>query len=439
MRSSPLPAPATDTAPARPSRRNLLRTAGVAGLASAVPAFSGADLASADTGTVGPLSLPPATGEITPLHLHVPEALLKDLRQRLAHVRLPERETVADNSQGVQLDRLTGLLEYWRTRYDWRRLERRINALGQYRTLIDGLGIHFLHVRSRHADATPLILTHGWPGSFVEFLKAIGPLTDPTAHGGTAQDAFHVVIPSVPGFGFSDRPAGTGWTTARIAAAWAELMERLGYRHYIAQGGDWGGGITTQLGKLRPKGLIGVELNFPEYTFSPPVSDDPTAAEKTALAQIQTFSTQYSGYFQEQSTRPQTLGYALADSPSGQAAWIYEKFLDWTDNTGRPQGVLSRDDMLDNITLYWLTDTAASSARLYWQNYGASGLTRLDLPVGLSVFPHELVRGPKIWAERAYSDLVYFNDRIPYGGHFAAFEQPLLFAQEVRNFARIVK
>ncbi|CAM5630221.1 MULTISPECIES: epoxide hydrolase family protein [Streptomyces] len=433
----PVPVPGPDSS--QPSRRAMLRTATIAGLATAVPVALGTDFASADPGVPGPLVLPPATEEITRLNLHVPEAHLRDLRQRLAGVRLPERETVADNSQGVQLAKLTGLLEYWRTRYDWRRLERRINALGQYRTLIDGLGIHFLHVRSRHADATPLILTHGWPGSFVEFLKAIGPLTDPTAYGGTAQDAFHVVIPSVPGFGFSDRPTSTGWTTARIAAAWAELMERLGYRHYIAQGGDWGGGITTQLGKLRPKGLIGVELNFPEYTFSPPVSDDPTAAEKTALAQIQTFSTQYSGYFQEQSTRPQTIGYALADSPAGQAAWIYEKFLDWTDNTGRPEGVLSRDDMLDNITLYWLTDTAASSARLYWQNYGASGLTRLDLPVGLSVFPHELVRGPKIWAERAYSDLVYFNDRIPYGGHFAAFEQPLLFTQEVRNFARIVK
>lgn len=431
--------PVADEASFRPSRRNLLRTATVAGLAAAVPAALGTEFASAAEGTVGPLSLPKATSRITPLNLHVPEALLKDLRQRLAHVRLPDRETVADNSQGVQLAKLTSLLRYWRTQYDWRRFERQINALGQYRTQIDGLGIHFLHVRSRHADATPIILTHGWPGSFVEFVKAIGPLTDPTAHGGSARDAFHVVVPSVPGFGFSDRPSGTGWTTARIAAAWATLMERLGYTHYIAQGGDWGGGITTQLGKLRPKGLLGVELNFPEYTFSPPVTDTTTEAERAALAQIQTFSSQLSGYFQEQSTRPQTIGYALADSPSGQAAWIFEKFLDWTDNTGSPGGVLSLDDMLDNITLYWLTDTAASSARLYWQNYGASELTKLDLPVGLSVFPHELVRSPKIWAERAYSNLVYFNDQIPYGGHFAAFEQPSLFAEEVRKFARLVR
>ncbi|MFF7048644.1 epoxide hydrolase family protein [Streptomyces griseorubiginosus] len=439
MHSFRHPEASADTAAFQPSRRNLLRTATVAGLATAMPAVLGTDLASADDGELSSLSLPRATEEITRLHLRVPEAHLEDLRRRLARVRLPERETVPDASQGVQLDKLSSLLRYWSTQYDWRRLERRINAFGQYRTRIDGLGIHFLHVRSRHADATPLILTHGWPGSFVEFLKAIGPLTDPTAYGGTAQDAFHVVIPSLPGFGLSDRPTSTGWTTARIAAAWAELMERLGYTHYIAQGGDWGGGVTTQLGKLRPKGLLGVELNFPEYTFAPPVSANPTADERRALAEIQTFSAQYSGYFQEQSTRPQTIGYALADSPSGQAAWIFEKFLDWTDNTGRPQGVLTRDEMLDNITLYWLTDTAASSARLYWQNYGASGLTTLDLPVGLSVFPHELVRSPKVWAERAYSNLVYFNDRIPAGGHFAAFEQPLLFAQEVRKFARLIK
>ncbi|MFD6533830.1 epoxide hydrolase family protein [Streptomyces sp. NPDC060184] len=441
MRTSHQPGPATGAVPFQPSRRTLLRNATVAGLAT-VPAVMGANLAFAGTdggvGAVGPLRLPEATEQITPLHVDVPEALLRDLRHRLASVRLPERETVDDSSQGVQLAAQKSLLQYWRTQYDWRRFERRINALGQYRTRIDGLGIHFLHVRSRHADATPLILTHGWPGSFVEFLKAIGPLTDPTAHGGTARDAFHVVIPSQPGFGFSDRPGATGWTTARTAEAWATLMERLGYTRYVAQGGDWGGGVTTQLGKLRPRGLIGVHLNFPEYAFSPPVTGTVTAAEQAALDQIQTFSTQYSGYFQEQTTRPQTIGYALADSPSGQASWIYEKFLDWTDNTGRPQGVLSTDEILDNITLYWLTDTAASSARIYWQNSGG-GLTTLDLPVGLSVFPHELVRSPRVWAQRAYRDLVYFNDQVPYGGHFAAFEQPQLFAEEVRKFTRLVK
>ncbi|MFF0724379.1 epoxide hydrolase family protein [Streptomyces sp. NPDC004134] len=441
MRSPHHPGPVPEEPSFSPSRRSLLRTATIAGLATTGPAVLGTDIASAATsaGAVGPLNLPKATSRITPLDLRVPEALLTDLRQRLARVRLPEQEPVTDNSQGVQLAKLTGLLQYWRTQYDWRRFERQINALGQYRTQIDGLGIHFLHVRSRHTNATPLILTHGWPGSFVEFVKTIGPLTDPTAHGGSPQDAFHVVLPSLPGFGFSDRPDTTGWTNARIAAAWATLMERLGYTRYIAQGGDWGGSVTTQLGKLRPKGLLGVQLNFPEYTFSPPVTDTTTPAEQTALAQIQTFFSQLSGYSLEQSTRPQTIGYALADSPSGQAAWIYEKLLDWTDNTGRPEGVLSLNDMLDNITLYWLTGTAASSARLYWENYGASELTTLDLPVGLSVFPHELVRSPKIWAERAYSNLVYYNDQIPYGGHFAAFEQPGLFTREVRKFARLVK
>ncbi|MFK0171034.1 epoxide hydrolase family protein [Streptomyces sp. NPDC090306] len=439
MRSLFRPEVPGDNAEFRPSRRNLLRTAAFTGLATAVPAALGAEPAYARDGALSPFTLPQATERVTRLRVSVPDAHLKDLRQRLAGVRLPDPETVSDASQGVQLDRLTSLLTYWRTGYDWRRFEKQVNDLGQYRTRIDGLGIHFLHVRSRHANATPVILTHGWPGSFVEFLKAIGPLTDPTAHGGSSQDAFHVVVPSLPGFGFSDRPRETGWTTARIAAAWAELMKRLGYTRYVAQGGDWGGGVTTELGKLRPEGLLGVELNFPEYTFSPPVSANPTAEEQKALAEIQTFSSQYSGYFQEQSTRPQTIGYALADSPSGQAAWIYEKFLDWTDNTGAPGGVLTRDEMLDNISLYWFTDTAASSARLYWQNYGTSELTTLDLPVGLSVYPHELVRSPKVWAERAYKDLVYFNDQIPAGGHFAAFEQPQIFAQELRKFARLVR
>ncbi|MFF7331943.1 alpha/beta fold hydrolase [Streptomyces sp. NPDC008150] len=439
MRSLFRPEVPGDNAEFRPSRRNLLRTAAFTGLATAVPAALGAEPVYARDGALSPFTLPQATERVTRLRVSVPEAHLKDLRQRLAGVRLPDPETVSDASQGVQLDRLTSLLTYWRTGYDWRRFEKQVNDLGQYRTRIDGLGIHFLHVRSRHANATPVILTHGWPGSFVEFLKAIGPLTDPTAHGGSSQDAFHVVVPSLPGFGFSDRPRETGWTTARIAAAWAELMKRLGYTRYVAQGGDWGGGVTTELGKLRPEGLLGVELNFPEYTFSPPVSANPTAEEQKALAEIQTFSSQYSGYFQEQSTRPQTIGYALADSPSGQAAWIYEKFLDWTDNTGAPGGVLTRDEMLDNISLYWFTDTAASSARLYWQNYGTSELTTLDLPVGLSVYPHELVRSPKVWAERAYKDLVYFNDQIPAGGHFAAFEQPEIFAQELRKFARLVR
>jgi len=415
------------------NRRNLLRTAAAAGAlaATGVPAVATADELS---------FVPPATEQITPFRVHVPDSALRDLRSRLVNVRLPERETVGDVSQGVPLDRLRALLRHWATGYDWRRLESRLNSLGQYRTRIDGIGIHFLHVRSRHPDATPILLNHGWPGSFVEFLKSVDPLTDPTAYGGTEQDAFHVVIPSMPGYGFSDKPATTGWTPARIAGAYGVLMRRLGYRRYLAQGGDWGGGVTTQMGKQRPAGLVGIHLNFPEYLFAPPVSAEPTPAEQAALEEFQTFQHWYAGYFDEQSTRPQTIGYALADSPSGQAAWIYEKFVDWTDTDKQPERVLSTDDMLDDITLYWLTNTAASSARLYWEYYSNPvGLTTVDLPVGVSVFPGELVRTPRIWAERAYHDLRYFNDTIPAGGHFAAFEQPRLFTEELRRFARTVR
>jgi pimeloyl-ACP methyl ester carboxylesterase len=385
--------------------------------------------------------LPAATEKVTRLTVHVPESSLADLRFRLSRTRLPERELVHDWSQGAPLDRMTELLNHWRRRYDWRPVERELNRLGQFRTQIDGLGIHLLHIRSRHANATPLLLTHGWPGSVIEFLGAVGPLTDPTAHGGTAADAFHLVIPSIPGFGFSDKPTGTGWNSVRIAKAWSVLMNRLGYRRYLAQGGDWGGGITTQLGKLKPEGLAGVHLNFPEYLFAPPLAGDPTPAERAALAQVNEFFTNGSGYHREQSTRPQTIGYALSDSPSGQAAWIYEKFGAWTDSSRNPEAVLGINRILDAISLYWLTDTAASSARLYWEGFSAqpAPLTVLDLPVGISVFPKEIVRTPRIWAERAYRDLVYFNDRIPAGGHFAAFEQPQLFAEELRAFARKVR
>jgi pimeloyl-ACP methyl ester carboxylesterase len=275
----------------------------------------------------------------------------------------------------------------------------------------------------------------------VEFLKAIGPLTDPLAHGGRAEDAFHVVIPSLPGFGFSDKPTKNGWGLPRTAAAWDVLMKRLGYGRYIAQGGDWGGVVTTQLGKLRPAGLLGVHVNFPEFIFNPPLTGgDPSPEEKQALDQLQTFSDWESGYNKEQSTRPQTVGYGLSDSPVGQAAWIYEKFGAWTDSDHEPEKALTRDEMLDNITLYWLTNSAASSARIYWEyNAAKAPLTELDLPVGVSVFPREGVRVPRIWAERAYHDLVYFNDRIPAGGHFAAFEQPELFTEEVRRFARKIR
>jgi pimeloyl-ACP methyl ester carboxylesterase len=423
------------------TRRGVLRGAAAASVIAAPSAWLGARPSIAAAATRSQLVLPPATEHLTPFELHVPESAIRDLRNRLAGARLPDKETVSDWSQGAPSDRVRDLLLYWATEHDWRRLERRLNTLGQYRTAIDGLGIHFLHVRSRHADALPLILTHGWPGSIVEFLKVIGPLTDPTAHGGEPEDAFHVVIPSLPGFGLSDKAVGPGWGLPRIAAAWDVLMKRLGYTEYIAQGGDWGGAVSTRLGKLRPPGLLGIHVNFPEFVFTPPLTGDPlTPEEQVALGQLQAFAEFGSGYLKEQSTAPQTIGYGLADSPSGQAAWIYEKFGAWTDTNFHPERELTNDEMLDDISLYWFTNTGASSARLYWE-YAVehASLIKLDLPAGISVFPGEGVRVPRIWAERAYSDLVYFNDQIAAGGHFAAFEQPQLFTEEVRKFARAIR
>jgi pimeloyl-ACP methyl ester carboxylesterase len=376
--------------------------------------------------------VPPATDVVTPFRLRVPESALVDLRRRLAATRWPERETVGDGTQGVQLQRVRDLAQHWLHRYDWRRVEARLNGFGQYRTLLDGLGIHFLHVRSRHANAMPLLLTHGWPGSVIEFLDVLGPLTDPTAFGGRADDAFHVVVPSLPGFGFSDKPTAPGWNTARIARAWAQLMVRLGYEHYLAQGGDWGSFITTELAAVTPPQLKGIHVNY-YASFAPPVIGEPTPEEQVALAQFQKFSTDGFGYYAEQSTRPQQVGYGLTDSPTGQAAWIYEKFTEWTD----PTGVLSPDRVLDNIMLYWLPATAASSARLYWENTAAT--PELAVPVGFSAFPREIVTMPKVWAERVYQqNLIYFN-KTARGGHFAAFEEPAIFTDEMRKFARLLR
>ncbi|MEU7153965.1 epoxide hydrolase family protein [Streptomyces sp. NPDC045470] len=379
--------------------------------------------------------LPAPEGDsVARFSIQVADSALADLTDRIRRTRWADPETVSDDSQGVPLGQLRALLEYWADGYDWRKLEAWLNELGQFRTTIDGLGLHFMQVRSPHPDATPLLLLHGWPGSLLEFVKAIGPLTDPTSHGGSAADAFHVVIPSMPGYGFSDRPTGTGWDPDRIARAYHVLMKRLDFETYLAQGGDWGGVVATRLGKLRPAGLRGVHLNFPEYLAAPPAGAEPTPEEQAALVQGGRFFQQHGGYHVLQRTKPQTIGYALADSPAGQAAWIYEKFLAWAD-----LDVLSTDEILDHISLYWLTGTAASSARLYWE-YAQQplGLTELDLPVGVSVFPRELTRTPRIWAERAYHDLRYFNDDIAAGGHFAALEQPQLFAEEVRKFARTV-
>jgi pimeloyl-ACP methyl ester carboxylesterase len=364
--------------------------------------------------------------------LHVTDAALDLLRRKLEVTRLPEAETVDDWSQGVPLAELTELLTYWRTDYQWRDVEAELNAVGHYRARIDGLGIHFLHIRSPHSDALPVLLTHGWPGSILEFQNTIAPLTDPTAHGGGPRDAFHVVIPSLPGYGLSDKPTAPGWGLARIARAWHTLMTRLGYDRYVAQGGDLGAGVTTALGNQRPTGLLAVHLNLPILFAPPPTGYTNTPAEDAALEQLAAHRRSGSAYALLQSTRPQTLGYGLADSPAGQAAWIYEKIATWTDSGTRPQDVLSRRAILDNITLYWLTNTAASSARLYYESFNTEFVTTpLELPVAVSIFPKELYRAPKVWAERVYQNLHYWNE-LPVGGHFAAWEQPAIFVNELR-------
>lgn len=377
------------------------------------------------------VDLPPANEAVSAFSVAIASDAIKDLRRRLAMTRWPEQETVNDWSQGVPLARARALIDYWRDGYDMARLERRLNAFPQFRTSVDGLGIHFLHVRSKHTNALPIILTHGWPGSVIEFLEVIGPLTDPEAHGGRAEDAFHVVIPSLPGYGFSDKPRQAGWNVPRIATAWSTLMKRLDYGRWVAQGGDWGAHVTTWLGKQQPEGLAAIHLNLPTLS-PPPLEGEPNAEEKAAIAQLKAFGSTMSGYGSIQRTRPQTLGYGLVDSPAGQAAWIYEKFAEWTDSNRNPESVLSRDAMLDNIMLYWLTATAASAARLYAESSGEH-ISRqvLDIPVGVSQFPGEIYLPPRIWGERTYSKLFYWN-RVPRGGHFAAFEQPVLFTAELR-------
>lgn len=408
-----------------PTRRMFL------GAVAAISAFATVGAAAAAT-LPGSIEMPAATVSVAPFKVTIPATAIDDLHGRLRAARLPEKETVADWSQGAPLKSVDALLKYWRDSYDMRRLEKRLNAYPQFRTQIDGLGIHFIHVRSKHANARPVILTHGWPGSVVEFLNIIGPLTDPTAHGGKAEDAFHIVIPSLPGYGFSDKPKETGWGLPRIARAWAELMQRLGYAEYYAQGGDWGAGVTTWMAKQHVAGLKGIHLNLP-LLFPPPVEGTPDAAEQASIAQLVAFATHGSGYAKIQSTRPQTIGYALADSPVGQAAWIYEKFGEWTDSDHHPEKELGYDQMLDDIMLYWLTDTAASSARLYAESFDTDfSPQKLDIPVAVSVFPAELYRPLRKWGERMYSKLTYWNEASR-GGHFAAFEEPEIFTEELRK------
>jgi pimeloyl-ACP methyl ester carboxylesterase len=378
--------------------------------------------------------------EITPFTYHAPQSALDDLKQRLAQTRWPERETVSDWSQGVPLEKLRGLVEYWRTDYDWRRCEEALNRFPQYRTEIDGLDIHFIHVRSKHPNALPIILTHGWPSTVLLFRDVIGPLTDPTAHGGRAEDAFDVVVPSLPGFGFSDKPAERGWNAERTARAWAVLMARLGYKRYVAQGGDWGAYVTTAMAQQRPPGLVAIHLNFPQV-IPDRIPAKLSPEQKRAMDILNQFLTDGSGYFRIQATRPQNIGYALIDSPAAQAAWIYEIFNSGTGNQGNPEDVLTRDQMLDEITLYWLTGTAASSARFYLEQAAVLGKRNnpggVDLPVGCSVFPHDLP-APRSWAKQVYPKLFYWNE-LDRGGHFAALEEPELFTEELRNCFRKIR
>jgi pimeloyl-ACP methyl ester carboxylesterase len=381
---------------------------------------------------------------IRPFQVDVPEEALEDLRRRVAAVRWPSRELVSDRSQGVQLATIQELARYWATDYDWRKGEAKLNALSQFKTEIDGVDIHFIHVKSRHENATPLIMTHGWPGSVIELLEVVGPLTDPTAHGGRAEDAFHLVLPSIPGYAFSAEPTEVGWSSGRVAQAWVALMHRLGYTRYLAQGGDQGAAVTDAMGRQAPDGLLGIHTNLLVPALGN-VSAFPAKSEqeRAAADAVATFSTSGFGYFLEQATRPQTIGYALLDSPLALAAWMLDHdtdsyykisraFLD-----GTPSGNLTRDHILDNITTYWLTGTGASAARSYWESGRAAALTAghappaVSLPVGFTTFPGEIFRAPRSWVEKSYPSLIYFNE-VDKGGHFAAWEEPELFATEAR-------
>ena len=383
--------------------------------------------------------------EIAPFLIEVAEAELADLRRRLRQTRWPEPELVSDWSQGVPLAYLRELCEYWAGGYDWRVTEARLNALPQFQTVIDGVSIVFAHVRSPRPDALPLIMTHGWPGSMVEFGKVIGPLSDPAAHGGDAADAFHVVCPSLPGYGFSGKPDRTGWGVERIAAAWAELMARLGYRRYGAAGSDWGTSVSASLGRQDGAHVAGVHLIPPLAGPDPATFGDLTSGERAALASLRYSADWDSGYSAEQATRPQTIGYGLVDSPAALCAWIVEKFWSWTDHDGSLDAVLSRDELLDNLMLYWLPGTGASAARLYWESIrrvnewiSGSAADTVSVPVGCSVFPKELQRPSRRWAEKRFTDIRYWGEP-GRGGHFAAFEQPGLFVEEVRAFFRLVR
>jgi pimeloyl-ACP methyl ester carboxylesterase len=379
--------------------------------------------------------------DIRPFRIEVSDADLVDLAARLRLTRWPEPTTVSDWSQGVPLDYLQAVCRHWLGDYQWRACEARLNAFPQFLSEIDGLDIHFLHVRSPEPTALPLVMTHGWPGSVVEFLDVIAPLVDPVAHGGSAQDAFHLVVPSLPGFGFGGKPVEVGWGRERIADAWATLMSELGYVRYGAQGGDWGASICNYLALRHPSHLAGIHLNLISAQPDPQQTEF-TAEELAALERAREYGRRHaneeSGYIAQQSSRPQTLGYGLTDSPAGQCAWILEKFRAWTDCGGDPVEAFGVDRLLDNISLYWLTATATSSARLYWESKPSAFSSQVDVPTGASIFPKEIGRPQRSWASRVYSDLRYWN-HVERGGHFAAFEQPEIFVDEVRQFFRLVR
>jgi pimeloyl-ACP methyl ester carboxylesterase len=403
--------------------------------------------------TAGPRPAEPSAAAedttLRPFRVDVSDEALDELRRRIAAARWPSRELVTDRSQGVQLATIQALSRYWATDYDWRACEARLNALPQFKTQIDGLDVHFVHVKSPHADALPLIMTHGWPGSVIELLEVVGPLTDPTAYGGGAEDAFDLVLPSLPGYGFSGEPAEVGWDPGRVAGAWAELMGRLGYARYVAQGGDVGAVVTDAMGRQAPEGLLGIHTNLLVTALAGPQPAE-SEEERAALDALATFRTSGSGYFLEQATRPQTIGYALLDSPVALAAWMLDHDTDSYEKIsralldGQPAGHLTPDRIVDNVTLYWLTGTGASAARAYWESGRAAALAagqappEVSLPVGFTTFPGEIFRAPRSWVEKAYPNLTYFNE-VDRGGHFAAWEEPELFSKEIRAAFRSLR
>ncbi|MEC7735169.1 MAG: epoxide hydrolase [Pseudomonadota bacterium] len=373
--------------------------------------------------------------EINPFMIQISNDDLEDLKRRLLSTRWPEKETVEDWSQGIPLSYIKEISDYWINEYDWRSREEYYNSFPQFITNIEGLDIHFIHIKSPHEEAKPLIISHGWPGSIVEFHKVIKPLIDPVSFGGKAEDAFHLVCPTLPGYGFSGKPSQTGTGVERIAELWDILMNKIGYSKYFAQGGDWGSAITIAIGKQNKGSCQGIHVNMP---FAPPTKEaleNPSERDKIAFEGLGYYQEWGSGYSKQQSTRPQTLGYGLVDSPIGQASWIIEKFYEWTDCNGHPENILNKEELIDNVMFYWLTKSATSSARLYWESFGSFGGNpeeKLELPIGCSIFPKEISRTPRSWAEQIYSNIVYWNE-LKKGGHFAAFEQPEIFVNEIRN------